>query len=110
MVAPIDAKQTLTVEGETITLRLNFRALALAKKEGVNILSGKDMDPLDIAVALRCMAAFDHPEMTDEQAFALVIRGGEASGKALAALFEEFSGKSSGGNAPKRAAKKHPLK
>jgi hypothetical protein len=100
MVAPIDAKVTFEVEGEQITLRLNFRALALAKKEGVNLLSGADIDPLGIAIAVRCLAAQDHPTMTDEEAFAIVLRGGEASKMALAKLFEEFGGKASaGGNA-----------
>jgi len=100
MVAPIDAKVTFEVEGEQITLRLNFRGLALAKKEGVNILSGADIDPLGIAIAVRCFAAQDHPTMTDEEAFAIVLRGGEASATALAKLFEEFGGKASaGGNA-----------
>jgi hypothetical protein len=42
-IAPIDSKVNVEVGGETITLRLNFRALALAKKAGVNLLAGGEM-------------------------------------------------------------------
>jgi len=99
-IAPIDSKVSVEVGGETITLRLNFRALALAKKAGVNLLAGGEMDPLDIAVAVRCLAADAHPNMTDEEAFALVVTGGESVGKAMADLFADFS-KAAEGNAAK---------
>lgn len=99
-IAPIDSKVTVEVGGDKITLRLNFRALALAKKAGVNLLSGGEMDPLDIAVAVRCLAADAHPNMTDEEAFALVVTGGDAVGKAMAELFADFS-KAAEGNAAK---------
>jgi hypothetical protein len=100
-IAPIDSKVTVEVGGETITLRLNFRALALAKKAGVNLLAGEEMDPLDIAVTVRCLAADEHPNMTDEEAFALVVTGGEAVGKALADLFAEFAKAAEGNAKPK---------
>jgi hypothetical protein len=99
-IAPIDSKVTVKVGGDEITLRLNFRALALAKKAGVNLLTGGEMDPLDIAVAVRCLAADAHPNMTDEEAFALVITGGESVGNAMADLFADFS-KAAEGNAAK---------
>lgn len=89
-IAPIDSKVTIEAAGETITLRLNFRALALAKKAGVNLMAGGELDPLDLAVAVRCLAADAHPDMSDEQAFALIISSGEAVGKALADLFADF--------------------
>lgn len=101
MVAPIDAKVTFEVEGEAITLRLNFRSLALAKKEGVNLLSGQNLDPLDIATAVRCLAVQDHPTMTDEEAFAIVARGGEVAESAMGELFEAFSGAASAGGKAK---------
>jgi hypothetical protein len=101
MVAPLDAKASFEVEGETITLRLNFRALALAKKEGVNLMSGENMDAISLAIAVRCLAAQDHPQMTDEEAFAIVVRGGEASAAALVELFSAF-GASAEGNAAKK--------
>jgi hypothetical protein len=101
-IAPIDSKVSVEVGGETITLRLNFRALALAKKAGVNLLAGGEMDPIDIAIAVRCLAADAHPHMTDEEAFALVVAGGEAVGKAIADLFADFS-KAAEGNAKPKA-------
>lgn len=107
MVAPIDSKVSFQVEGETITLRLNFRSIALAKKEGVSLLSGLATDEVSIAVALRCLAVQDHPEMTDEEAFAIAIRGGEAVGTALTELFENFGGQASAeGNGKKKAKAK----
>lgn len=105
MVAPIDAKATFEAEGEVFTLRLNFRVLALAKKEGVNLLSGVEMDAVSVAVAVRCLAAQDHPDMTDDDAFAIVVRNGEAVGAAMTTLFTEFGG-SAGGNAVKPKAKR----
>lgn len=105
MVAPIDAKATIEVEGETITLRLNFRALALAKKQGVDLMAGKQLDAIELATALRCMAAQDHPEMTDEEAFAIIVRGGDASAQALTELFTEFGGKASAGGNGKAKGK-----
>lgn len=100
--APIDSKAVLEVGGETFTLRLNFRALALAKKAGVNLMSGGEMDPLDIAVAVRCLATDAHPDMTDDEAFALVVTGGESVGKAMAELFADFT-KAAEGNAKAKA-------
>ena len=104
MVAPIDAKASFEVEGETITLHLNFRGLALAKKEGVNLLSGADMDPVDLAVALRCMAIQSHPEMSDEEAFAIAMKAPNAVGDAFVQLFSAFGG-SAEGNGRERARK-----
>jgi hypothetical protein len=104
MVAPIDAKATFDVEGEAITLRLNFRALALADKEGIDVLAGKALPPLRLAVLMRCLAAQEHPDMTDEEAFAIVVRGGADAGKAIASLFSDFGG-SAEGNVKKKPAK-----
>jgi hypothetical protein len=98
MVAPIDAKVTFEVEGEPITLRINFRTLSLAKKEGVNLAASTELDALDIAVAVRCLAVQDHPDMTDEEAFAIVAKGGETASEAMGRLFAEFTG-SAGGKA-----------
>ncbi len=100
MIAPIDSKVSFEAEGETITLRLNFRSLALAKKEGVNLMAGKELDVLELAVAVRCLAVQD-VKLTDEQALAYVIRHGVVVSKALADLFTEFAGKSAEGNGKK---------
>lgn len=106
MVAPIDAKASFQVEGETISLRLNFRSLALADAEGIDVMAGKPLAPLKVAVLLRCLAVQDHPEMTDEEAFAIVIRGGAEAGAAIADLFSKFGGaKSAEGNGVRKRAK-----
>jgi hypothetical protein len=60
------------------------------------------MDPLDIAVAVRCLAADAHPDLTDEDAFALVVTGGEAVGKAIADLFSAFTKAGEAGKAKTR--------
>lgn len=104
MVAPIDAKVTFEVEGEPITLRLNFRTLALAKKEGVNLVSGEQRDMLELATAVRCLAVQDHPDMTDDEALAIVMRGGESTGAAMVSLFSDFAA-SAEGNGKKAKAK-----
>lgn len=101
MVAPIDARVTFEVEGEAITLRLNFRTLALAKKEGVNLISGEDRDLLELATAIRCLAVADHPAMTDDEALAIVMRGQEETGKALVDLFSDFA-VGAGGNGKRK--------
>lgn len=101
MVAPLDAKATFEVEGEAITLHLSFRELALAKKEGVNLLSGENLDALSLAVALRCLAVEAHPNMTDDEALAIVLKGGEAASDAMLELFSAFGG-SAEGNAEKK--------
>jgi hypothetical protein len=100
MVAPLDAKVTFDVEGEPITLHLSFRELALAKQEGVNLLSGADLDALSLAVALRCLAVDAHPTMTNDQALAIVLKSGEAASDAMLELFRAFGG-SAEGNAGK---------
>ena len=104
MVAPIDAKASFDVEGETITLHLNFRGLALAKKAGVNLMAGESMDPLDVATTIRCLAAQSHPEMTDEEAFAIVVKAPDATNAALTDLFAAFGG-SAEGNGREQAKK-----
>lgn len=107
MVAPIDAKSTFMVEGEQITLRLNFRSIALAEAEGIDLLSGKEIPPLKVAVLVRCLAVEDHPEMTNDEALAIVMRGKAGVAKALPELFAKFGAKPSvPGNAkPKARAK-----
>ena len=104
MVAPIDAKATFEAEGEAFTLRLNFRTLALAAKEGVDMLAGKERSPLEMALVLKSLASVDHPEMTDDTALALMLRHSAAVGAALTTLFEQFGG-DVGGNVKPKAAK-----
>lgn len=106
MVAPIDSKVSFEVEGETFTLRLNFRSIALAKAEGINILGGMEIDPINVATVIRCLAVQEHPEISDEEAFAIAVRGGDAVGNALTELFAKFGAKPGAeGNVPKKKAK-----
>jgi hypothetical protein len=101
MVAPIDAKASFEAGGESFTLHLNFRTLALAKKAGVNLFGG-GLDPLDIAVAVRCLASPSHPNLTDDEAFALVVSDGEAAATAIAELFTQFGASAEGKAKPKK--------
>lgn len=100
-IAPIDSRVEFEAGGDTFTLRLNFRALALAKKSGVNLMAGGELDPLDMAVAVRCLAVDAHPNMTDDEAFALIVADGERVGKALAELFAAFTKAAEGNVKPK---------
>lgn len=93
MVAPIDAKASFELEGETITLRLNFRSIALAEAEGINLLEGKEMSLSKVALVVRCLAVQDHPDMENDEALAIATRGGAQVGKALTELFTKFGAK-----------------
>lgn len=95
MVAPIDAKAAFEVEGETITLRLNFRALALVEAEGIDTAEIGKLSMVKSAVLLRCLAAQEHPGMTDEEAFAVVFKAGKQAGEAIGRLFVSATGKPS---------------
>ncbi|MGB7406790.1 MAG: hypothetical protein WA906_13965 [Pacificimonas sp.] len=99
MVAPINATATIDADGETITLRLNFATLDAARNAGADLFAGQDLHPMDMAKAIACFAAPAHPGFTAEEGFALVTHYGEASGEALAKLFEEF-GAGAEGNVP----------
>ena len=100
MVAPIDAKATLEVEGETFTLAMNMRTFALAKQAGFNFFAmkaGDQIDPFDLATILKAFAAPAHPHMTEEEAFAIAIRNSEAVGKTIQQMSEDFGAQAKGG-------------
>lgn len=94
MVAPIDAKATFEVEGEPITLRLNFRTLSLIEAEAKPFLdlSGADLSAITWARVVRALAADDHPEMTYEEALAIWVKGNAEATDAVATLFKVFGG------------------
>ena len=104
MVAPIDAKVTFEVEGETITLRLNFRSIALLEAAGLDLFSpqGVEMTLAKSAIMCRCLAVTDHPAMTDDEALATTVKAGAAFGAAVMDLIARFGGKTDEpeGNAP----------
>ncbi|MGJ0236985.1 hypothetical protein ACQEPB_00490 [Novosphingobium fluoreni] len=95
MVAPVDSKVELQVDGETITLRLNFRSISLLEDAGLDLFSpeGFDMTLARSAIMCRCMAITDHPGMADDEALAIVTRTGQAFGVAVLDLIARFGGK-----------------
>lgn len=105
MVAPIDAKSSFTADGFTYTVRLNFRSISLAEAEGIDVMAGKALTATKVAVLLRCLATQDHPDLTDEEAFAVVFSHGDKVGAAITELFQRFGGKPSteGKAKPKKA-------
>ena len=106
MVAPIDARASFEVEGETITLRLNFRSLALAESEGIDVMSRTNLSAIQSAILLHCLAVQEHPEMTDDEAFAIVVTAPGEAGSAIGKLFAAFGGKASAGGKAKKAPAK----
>lgn len=95
MVAPVDEKATFEAGGEAITLRFNFRSLALAEAAGIDLMNLGTMTAVKSAVLLRCLASQDHPDMTDEIAFAYWCAAPEEAGDAVGKLFTAFGGKAS---------------
>ncbi len=99
MVAPIDAKVTFEVEGEPITLHLNFRALALCEQRGVDLFSpnGINMTLTAAAQLLRSLAVTDHPDMNEDEARAIVVKYGMADfGARIGELIVSFGGEDEG--------------
>lgn len=98
MVAPIDAKVSFEVEGETFTLRLNFRTLSLVEAEAKSFLeqASEDLSVVTWARVVRSLAADDHPAMSYEEAMAIWVRGGAVVMDAVQKLFTLFGGEPEG--------------
>jgi hypothetical protein len=107
MVAPLDAKVTFEVEGEPVTLRLNFRSISLAEENGIDLIGGTmtDLSPTKSAVLVKCLAVQEHPEFTEDHTMAIVARAPEALRDALLELFTRYGGTAEG-NGTGRTAKK----
>lgn len=103
MVAPIDAKASFEVEGETVTLRFNFRAISLAEANGIDLLnSGMQMESLTQAVTLlKCLGAQDQPDYTEDHWLSVTMKEPDKMREALISLFENFGGVAEVGNARK---------
>lgn len=101
MVAPIDAKVTFEVEGEPVTLRLNFRSISLAEQHGIDLLAfdGSALTPARSATLIKCLAAQEHPDFTEDHTLAIVARAPQALATALIDLFTTYGGKAEEGNA-----------
>ena len=98
MVAPVDSKIVFEVDGEAITLRLNFRSISLLEEAGLDLFSpeGCDMTMARSAIMCRCLAITEHPTMSDDEALAVVARmsGGEKPFAAhVIELIARFGGK-----------------
>ena len=107
MVAPIDAKASFEVEGETISLRFNFRAIAMAEENGIDLLNGavNELSLTKAVVLLKCLGAQDQPDYTEDHWLAVVRAAPDGMRDALIKLFENYGGKSEG-NAPQARKKK----
>lgn len=108
MVAPLDAKVTFEVEGEPITLRLNFRSISLAEDQGIDLIGGTmtDLSPAKSAVLVKCLAVQEHPEFTEDHTMAIVARAPEALRDALVELFAKYAGAPEGNGNGRKAPKK----
>lgn len=96
MVAPIDAKSVITVEGEEFTFRLCFRSIAMGEQLGVNLFSeeGIDFTITKVALLVKCLTIVDHPELTEDDALAIAVRHGiENMAPLILDLLNRFGGK-----------------
>lgn len=107
MVAPLDAKVTFEVEGEPITLRLNFRSISLAEENGIDLLGGtmSDLTPTKSAVLIKCLAVQEHPDFTEDHTMAIVMKAPDAMRDALIDLFGKYAGVSEGNGTGRKAKK-----
>lgn len=110
MVAPLDAKVTFEVEGEPITLRLNFRSCSLAEQSGINPFNldpAMAQSPTKMAILVKCLSVQDHPDFTEDHAMAIALKAPVQLANAIGDLFELYGGKVEGeaeGNGEKKAA------
>lgn len=96
MVAPIDARATLEAEDETITLVMNWRTIALAEEVRADAVTAFGGGRSTLSGMALLVWAFAQPEpgaagaaaLTRDEALALCMRHGEATGKALARVFK----------------------
>lgn len=110
MVAPLDAKATFEVEGEPITLRLNFRSISLAEDHGIDLMSGSglgaELKPTKAAVLVKCLAVQEHPDFTEDHTIAIVQQAPDALRDALVELFSKYAGQAEGNPKGRKATKK----
>lgn len=74
MLAPIDARSVIEVGGESIVLRLNFAGIAMCEQLGVDLFgeNGVPQTMTRIALVVKGLAISEHPEMTPDEALAIV--------------------------------------
>ena len=109
MVAPINATQTLELDGESFTLRFNFAAMERTSDAGVSFSDAEAMQsPVSVAKLMCAFLVEDHPEITPEVCFAMFMRDTAACQDALGKLFEKVQAKPVGNGmraAPRRKKK-----
>lgn len=105
MLAPTDAKAIVDIDGEPITLRLNFRSIALAESHGIALLSGKvpELNETGGIILVKCLAAQEHPDFTEDHVITMLAVNPTGVKAALIEVFEQYGGKVSG-NAKGREA------
>lgn len=102
MLAPIDA--VAKVEEAGVTLRLNFRTIALAAAENIDLfdqVSLNNLTTFTTAKLARCLATPDQPDFTDEDGLALTLGHAKAFTAALFELMSKAVGKAGDENPPK---------
>ncbi len=85
MVAPIDTTASFDADGETFTLTMNYRTIALAEGLKADAITGFGTQPTvsGMAAAIWGFARPAHPKLTHDEALALAVRHGAAAGEAL---------------------------
>lgn len=109
MVAPVDARATFKAGGDEITLRFNFRAIALAEENGIDLLNdgAAELSLTKAVVLLKCLGFQDQPEFTEDHWLAIVRDAPNEMRGAIISLFEQYGGIKSEkkpGNARRRKA------
>jgi len=104
MLAPIDAKAIVEAGDDKIVLRLNFRTIALAAAEDIDLFDPQSLNRLTTmttAKLARCLATPDQPDFTDENGLSLTVQHGAVFTKALFDLLKSATGKAGDENPPK---------
>ncbi len=93
MVAPLDSRTTIAAGDETITLAMNFRTIALAEAEQVDVVTtmGADGSLSSPALLVWAFAQEVHPGLSKDQALAIVFHYGKAAAEALTAIYAKAS-------------------
>ena len=119
MVAPIDAVTVIDIDGEAITLRLNFQTIAMGEQLGVDLFSGQGIEftLARSALLVKALSCADHPGMSEDEALAIVVRhGGDRIAAVVLDLCDRFGGKAdepkkdTEGNVPKAAGRNRKAK
>lgn len=96
MVAPINAIASFEVEGETVTLRLDWQAIAMMEEMAISLFSedGLNLTLSKCAMLVKCMSVSDRPDMSLDEALAIVVKKGIGEvGAIILGLIAKFGGK-----------------